>query len=125
MKKVILAMLVALMALAAVAAAQEKNGAEVYIDKESCFILPIPDEMDSQLQAVLTPSGNTHVACNGDLTDDKELLKLIKEYYGLPLKVNVECETPIGYTEGFFMITPSGQWNLRCNINGNDEPIPV
>lgn len=123
-------LMVALFVVAAIvswvgpAGAQSSNGA-VVIQGTTCEVF---DASCSTLwvipgNSILTDSGNGLVTCQGTLLDASPATTAAEVELptnGATHCTNFECGTPLGVTtDSRETITPSGQVNLQCKINGN------
>ena len=109
MRGIVLAIM-AVMALSAAAVAQDE-GAIVFQEDFCYWNWYAWVSEDSQMQGVITPSGNSKLTCHGTIDDMWEpYLPDKAEKYDMP------CWGPTGMGEGFVLLTPSGQWTAQCHV---------
>lgn len=107
MRGIVLAIM-AVVALSAAAVAQDEGA--IVFKEDFCFVnIAAWFSEDSQMQGVITPSGNSKLTCHGTLEDwvptpDKAV------------KFDVPCWAPTGIGDGFVLVTPSGQWTAQCHV---------
>ena len=110
MRGIVLAIM-AVMALSAAAVAQDDEGAIVF-QEDYCYVNYLAwFSEDSQMQGVITPSGNSKLTCHGTLADWTEPYLPDKAE-----KIELPCWAPTGIGDGFVLVTPSGQWTAQCHL---------